>query len=158
MLSFTLEKRLRDFSLDVSLEVGTGTLALIGYSGCGKSTMLRLLAGLLDSDRGRIELDGRVLLDTETGRNVPPEKRNVGFLVQNYALFPHLSVTDNIAYGISRLSQEEQEKRIPDALNLVGIRHLAAAKPGNLSGASSRGSPWPGRWRGVPRTCCWMSL
>ncbi len=138
MLGFTLQKRLRDFSLDVSLEVGTGTLALIGYSGCGKSTMLRLLAGLLDPDGGRIELDGRILLDTETGRNVPPEKRNVGFLVQDYALFPHLSVTDNIAYGISRLKGEEQEKRIQDALNLVGIHHLAAAKPGNLSGGEQQ--------------------
>ena len=138
MLDFTLQKCLRDFSLDVSLEVGTGTLALIGYSGCGKSTMLRLLAGLLDPDGGCIELDGRVLLDTETGKNVPPEKRNVGFLVQNYALFPHLSVTDNIAYGISRLKGEEQDKRVQDALNLVGIRHLAAARPGSLSGGEQQ--------------------
>lgn len=138
MLGFTLEKRLRHFSLDVSLEVETETLALIGYSGCGKSTMLRLLAGLLAPDRGRIELEGRVLQDTETGRNVPPEKRNVGLLVQNYALFPHLSVTDNVAYGISRLSHEEQEKRIQDAFNLVGIRHLAGARPGNLSGGEQQ--------------------
>ncbi len=138
MLDFTLEKRLRDFTLDVSIEVGTETLALIGYSGCGKSTMLRLLAGLLNPDEGRIELDRRVLLDTKAGKNVPPEKRNVGFLVQNYALFPHLSVTDNVAYGISRLSQEEQTKRVQDALNLVGVQHLAEARPGNLSGGEQQ--------------------
>jgi len=138
LLSFTLEKRLRDFTLDLSLEVGADTLVLIGYSGCGKSTMLRLLAGLLDPDKGHIELDGRVLLDTETGKNVPPEKRNVGFLVQNYALFPHLSVTENVAYGISRLNRDEQAKRVQDALNLVGVRHLAGAAPGNLSGGEQQ--------------------
>ncbi|MCA1728689.1 MAG: molybdate ABC transporter substrate-binding protein [Actinobacteria bacterium] len=138
MLGFTLEKRLRDFTLDLSLEVGTETLALIGYSGCGKSTMLRLLAGLLNPDEGRIELDERVLLDTGAGKNVAPEKRNVGFLVQNYALFPHLSVTDNVAYGISRLSREEQTKRVQDALDLVGIQHLATARPGNLSGGEQQ--------------------
>ena len=138
MLSFTLEKLLRDFTLDVSLEVGTETLALIGYSGCGKSTMLRLLAGLLDPDRGRIELDGRVLLDTETGRSVPPEKRNVGYLVQSYALFPHLSVTDNVAYGIRHLDKSEKTQRLEDALNLVGIRHLAEAMPANLSGGEQQ--------------------
>ncbi len=138
MLSFTLEKRLRDFTLDVSLEVGTETLALIGYSGCGKSTMLRLLAGLLDPDKGCIELDGRVLLDTETGRSVPPEKRNVGYLVQSYALFPHLSVADNAAYGIRRLDKGERARRVEDALDLVGIRHLAEATPGNLSGGEQQ--------------------
>ncbi len=138
MLSFTLEKRLRDFTLDLSMEVGADTLVLIGYSGCGKSTMLRLLAGLLPPDKGHVQLDSRVLLDTETGKNVPPEKRNVGFLVQNYALFPHLSVTENVAYGISRLDRDEQAKRVQDALNLVGVRHLAEAAPGNLSGGEQQ--------------------
>ena len=138
MLNFTLEKRLRDFALDLSLEVGIETLVLIGYSGCGKSTMLRLLAGLLDPDRGRIELDGRVLYDAPSGRNLPPEGRNVGLLVQSYALFPHLSVTGNVAYGISRLNRDEQARRVEDALSLVGIRHLAGATPRNLSGGEQQ--------------------
>jgi ABC-type sulfate/molybdate transport systems ATPase subunit len=138
LLSFTLEKRLRDFTLDISLEVGSETLALIGYSGCGKSTMLRLLAGLLDPDRGRIELGGHVLYDAETGTNVSPERRNVGFLVQSYALFPHLSVTHNVAYGISRLSRDERAWRVQNALELVGIQHLAGAMPRNLSGGEQQ--------------------
>lgn len=138
MLSFTLEKSLRDFTLDLSLEVGTETLVLIGYSGCGKSTLLRLLAGLLDADGGRVELDGRVLLDTETGTNLPPEVRNVGFLVQSYALFPHLSVTENVAYGISRLNSDEQARRVEEAFDFVGIRRLAAAMPRNLSGGEQQ--------------------
>ena len=138
MLSFTLEKRLRDFTLGLSLEVGIETLVLIGYSGCGKSTMLRLLAGLLDADSGRVELDGRVLLDTETGRNLPPEGRNVGFLVQSYALFPHLSVTSNVAYGISHLDRDEQARQVEEALDFVGIRYLAGAMPRNLSGGEQQ--------------------
>lgn len=138
MLGFTLEKRLRDFTLNLSLEIGTETLVLIGHSGCGKSTMLKLLAGLLDPDRGRIELDGHVLYDAETGTNVSPERRNVGFLVQSYALFPHLSVTDNVAYGISRLSRDERAWQVQNALELVGIRHLAAAMPRNLSGGEQQ--------------------
>lgn len=139
MLSFDLTKGLRHYTLELSLEVGAETLVLIGHSGCGKSTMLRMLAGLLDPDRGRIELDGRTLLDTESGtKPVPAEERDVGYLVQSYALFPHLSVTDNVAYGISRLSREEQVERVEEALALVGIRHLARAMPRQLSGGEQQ--------------------
>ncbi len=139
MLTFAVKKRLRDFTLDLSLEIGTETHVLIGHSGCGKSTTLRILAGLMDPDQGRIELDGRVLLDTkERGRSVSPEDRDVGYLVQSYALFPHLSVTDNIAYGISRLDKGERKKRVEEALDLVGVRPLANARPGSLSGGEQQ--------------------
>lgn len=121
------------------MEVGAETLVLIGHSGCGKSTMLRMLAGLLEPDRGRIELDGYTLLDTDRGvRPVPAEERDVGYLVQSYALFPHLSVTENVAYGISRLDHGEQVERVEEALALVGIRHLARAMPGELSGGEQQ--------------------
>lgn len=139
MLSFTLRKRLRHFTLDLSLDVGAETLVMIGHSGCGKSTTLRILAGLLSPDSGEIELDGRVLLDTGRGvKGLPPEDRDVGYLVQSYALFPHLSVTDNVAYGISRLDRDEQVRRVEEVLNLVGIRHLAGATPGQLSGGEQQ--------------------
>ena len=139
MLAFSVRKRLRDFTLDLSLEIGTETHVLIGHSGCGKSTTLRILAGLMDPDQGRVELDGRVLLDTEErGRTVLPEDRDVGYLVQSYALFPHLSVTDNIAYGISRLDKGERNKRVEESLDLVGVRHLARAMPGSLSGGEQQ--------------------
>lgn len=139
MLAFDVKKRLRDFTLDLSLEIGTETHVLIGHSGCGKSTTLRILAGLMDPDQGRIELDGRVLLDTkERGKTVPPEDRDVGYLVQSYALFPHLSVTDNIAYGISRLNKAERKRRVEEALDLVGVRPLANARPGSLSGGEQQ--------------------
>lgn len=112
---------------------------MIGHSGCGKSTTLRILAGLLQPDSGEIELDGRVLLDTERGvRGLPPEDRDVGYLVQSYALFPHLSVTDNVAYGITRLGKDEQVERVEEALNLVGIRSLAGAMPRQLSGGEQQ--------------------
>lgn len=138
LLSFTLRKRLRDFTLDLSLEVGAETYVLIGHSGCGKSTMLRMLAGLLDPDEGRIELGDHVLADTKSGWSLPPEDRDVGYLVQSYALFPHLTVTDNIAYGISHLEPAERERRVEEALDLVGVRPLAGAKPGLLSGGEQQ--------------------
>lgn len=101
--------------------------------------MLRMLAGLLEPDGGRIELDGHTLLDTESGtRPVPAEDRDVGYLVQSYALFPHLSVTGNVTYGISRLDHKEQVERVEEALELVGIRHLARAMPGELSGGEQQ--------------------
>lgn len=139
MLSFELKKRLRDFTLDLSLEVGAETLVLIGHSGCGKSTLLRMLAGLLEPDSGNIKLNGNTLLETEGGaKPMPAEERDVGYLVQSYALFPHLSVTENVAYGLSRMSHEDQVQRVEEALELVGIRHLARAMPRELSGGEQQ--------------------
>lgn len=138
MLSFTLTKRLRDFTLDLSLEVSAETYVLIGHSGCGKSTMLRMLAGLLNPDDGRIDLGEHILADTKSGWSLPPEDRDVGYLVQSYALFPHLSVTDNIAYGLSHLEPAERRVRVEEALDLVGVRPLAHARPGGLSGGEQQ--------------------
>lgn len=139
MLSFELKKNLRHFTLDLSMEVGAETLVLIGHSGCGKSTLLRMLAGLLDPDSGSIKLDGNKLLDTQSGaKPMPAEERDVGYLVQSYALFPHLSVTDNVAYGLSGMTLEEQTQRVEEALELVGIRPLARAMPRELSGGEQQ--------------------
>jgi len=117
---------LRAFELDLKLEVPPGTLALVGPSGAGKSTLLRAIAGLARPDRGEIRLGGDVWFSSEEGVNRPPERRSVGFVFQDYALFPHLSVHGNVTYGGRR-----------DALALLerlGIRSLADAKPGELSG------------------------
>lgn len=139
MLSFELKKNLRHFTLDLSMEVGAETLVLIGHSGCGKSTLLRMLAGLIDLDSGNIRLDGNKLLDTHSGaKPMPAEERDVGYLVQSYALFPHLSVTDNVAYGLSGMTLEEQTQRVEEALELVGIRPLARAMPRELSGGEQQ--------------------
>lgn len=138
MLSFQLKKKLRHFTVDISQEIGAETLVLIGHSGCGKSTLLKMLSGLLSPDEGSIRLEDRVLWEKTQGISLPPERRNIGYVFQNYALFPHLTVTNNVAYGISHLEEEEKRERILDALDLLGIRHLAQAKPAMLSGGEQQ--------------------
>jgi molybdenum ABC transporter molybdate-binding protein len=138
MLTYTLKKRLRDFTLDISQEIGTETLVLIGHSGCGKSTTLKMLAGLLSPDEGKIQLSSSVLCDKEQKIDLSPEDRNIGYVFQNYALFPHLSVIDNIAYGISKLPPQERDNRIEDTLAFLGIEALAHSKPAMLSGGEQQ--------------------
>jgi ABC-type sulfate/molybdate transport systems ATPase subunit len=92
---------LRSFDLELTLLVEPGrTVALVGPSGAGKSTVLRAVAGLVRPDRGSIRLGEHVLFDAEQGVDVPPEEREVGLVFQDYALFPHMTVWDNVAYGL----------------------------------------------------------
>ena len=94
---------LREFELSVELGVGQGAcLALVGPSGAGKSTVLRAIAGLHNPERGRVALDGELWLDTATAIDLPAERRNCGYLFQEYALFPHLSAWRNVAFGLDR--------------------------------------------------------
>ena len=90
---------LRSFRLELALAVGRETFALVGPSGAGKTSVLRAVAGLARPERGRIALDGRVLFDASAKIDRPPEDRQVGFVFQEYALFPHMSVEQNVAYG-----------------------------------------------------------
>ncbi|HVI37805.1 MAG TPA: ATP-binding cassette domain-containing protein, partial [Gaiellales bacterium] len=92
-------RQLRSFTLHVELDVD-GVLAVVGPSGAGKSTLLRLIAGLDAPSRGRIECDGNVWFGD--GRDLPPERRRCGFVFQDYALFPHMTVRQNVAYGADR--------------------------------------------------------
>jgi len=125
--------------VQASLSVQAGeTLALVGPSGCGKSTSLRVLAGLARPDSGTVTLDGRPLVDTARGIALPPEERNLGYVVQSYALFPHLTVADNVAYGLSGHDRGERETRVREALDVVSIGHLAARKPRMLSGGEQQ--------------------
>jgi molybdate transport system ATP-binding protein len=125
-LDLTLDHALRSFRLSVELELGRETLALVGPSGAGKSSVLRSIAGLLRPDRGRIALASTAWLDTKTGVDLPPERRSVGLVFQEYALFPHLDVRGNVAFG--------GRARVDELLGRFGISHLAKARPGDLSG------------------------
>jgi molybdenum ABC transporter molybdate-binding protein len=138
LLSFRLEKRLRHFSVSISEQLGAETLVLIGHSGCGKSSTLKMLSGLLSPDEGSIELDQRILWSNKDKIDIPPEDRHIGYVFQNYALFPHLSVADNVAYGISHVAEPEQGQRIEDMLAFLGIASLAQAKPAMLSGGEQQ--------------------
>ncbi|MBA2462066.1 MAG: ABC transporter ATP-binding protein [Actinobacteria bacterium] len=125
-LRVSLDHPLRAFRLSVELELGRETVALVGPSGAGKSSVLRALAGLLTPERGRIVLGPHVWLDTVAGVSLPPERRSVGFVFQEYALFPHLDVRGNVGFG--------GRARVEELLERFRISHLAAARPGDLSG------------------------
>ncbi len=123
---------------DISLEIGKGQiLALLGPSGCGKSTLLRLVAGLETVQRGRIAIGGKPV-SAAPGLNLPPEQRNVGFLFQDYALFPHLNAADNVAFGLRHLGDAERRKRVGDVLERLGVSRLADAYPHTLSGGQQQ--------------------
>jgi molybdate transport system ATP-binding protein len=117
---------LRSFELGVSLSVGGETVALVGPSGAGKTTVLRAIAGLRRPDRGRIALGERVWFDSAAKVDLPPERRSVGLVFQEYALFPHMTVRANVAFG--------GEARVDELLQRLRIGHLAGERPGGLSG------------------------
>jgi len=122
---------------DMSLDVAPGEIvALLGRSGCGKTTLLRIAAGIERQTTGRLCLHGRVIAD-ET-RFEPPETRGIGFVFQDYALFPHLSVQDNVAFGLKRMSRHDASEVALRALERVGLRHHADDYPHELSGGEQQ--------------------
>jgi molybdopterin-binding protein len=125
-LSVSLDHALRSFRLTLGLELGRETVALVGPSGAGKSSVLRAIAGLLRPDSGRVAGGADVWLDTAAGVDLPPERRSVGLVFQEYALFPHLDVRRNVAFGGAARTDELLER--------LRISHLARGRPGDLSG------------------------
>jgi molybdate transport system ATP-binding protein len=125
-LHVDLDHALRSFRLSLALDVAAETVALVGPSGAGKTSVLRAIAGLLRPERGRIALGGETWLDTAARVDLPPERRRVGLVFQEYALFPHLSVRANVAFG--------GRERLDELLERFGIAGLADARPGAISG------------------------
>lgn len=113
-------------------------LALLGPSGCGKTTTLRMIAGLERADSGTLSLDGRTIADPESGVFVPPEEHDIGLVFQDFALFPHLSAAENVAFGISDRSADEREARVAELLDLVGLSDHADNYPEELSGGQKQ--------------------
>jgi molybdate transport system ATP-binding protein len=133
-LEVQLRKRLPGFSLDVQWATGTGVAVLFGPSGAGKTLTLQCLAGLVRPDSGRIAVDGRVLFDSAAGIDVPPQQRQVGYVFQGYALFPHLSVLENVAFGLRHRPRAERRARAADVLARLGLGGLEQRFPRELSG------------------------
>lgn len=138
LLEFDISKTYPGFSLNCQATFGEGVTAIFGTSGSGKSTLLNCIAGLIDPSRGNIRLGERTIFDSESGHRTPPEKRRFGYLFQDSALFPHLSVLDNICYGY-KLTPDHLRRTEPDRLiDLLRIRHLTYRKPDNLSGGEKQ--------------------
>ena len=110
-LSIHIKKKLKDFELAVDFDMDEGIVGFLGSSGCGKSMTLKCIAGIETPDEGRIVLDDEVLFDKKSGINLSPQKRKVGYLFQNYALFPHMTVKKNIEAGLAASGKSKQEKK-----------------------------------------------
>ena len=135
-LSVNIRKNLGDFRLDVAFESGGEVLALLGASGCGKSVTLKCIAGIMTPDEGRIVLNGRVLFDSRQHIDLPPQKRRVGYLFQQYALFPNMSVRQNILSGArGRKDAEEAAEALMEKMHLTELAHK---RPHQLSGGQQQ--------------------
>ena len=132
----TLRSHDREFRLDVSFTAEHDRSVVFGPSGSGKSVTLQCIAGLLKPDEGRIEIGERVLFDSAAGINLRPQERNVGFVFQDYALFPHLTVEQNVAFGLTREIGERNDSgaRVKEFLTLFELGPLARSHPRSLSG------------------------
>jgi molybdate transport system ATP-binding protein len=126
------------FVLTMHIEAGPELLVVFGPSGAGKSLTLRALAGLIRPASGRISLHDHLLFDSGRGINVPPQARGIGYVPQNYALFPHLTIAGNIGYGLKGLSAGERSRRVSELASLMGLDDLADRFPGEISGGQGQ--------------------
>jgi len=133
-LSVEITKRLPEFTLDVAWSAGDGVAVLFGPSGAGKTLTLQCLAGLIRPDTGRIVVDDRVLFDSATGVDLRPQHRRVGYVFQGYALFPHLTVGQNVAFGLLDRPRAERLARAAEVMERLGLAGLEHRRPGELSG------------------------
>ncbi len=133
-----IEKDFADFSLKANFRVDRRPFGILGASGSGKSMTLRCVAGLTMPNKGRIVLNNRVLFDSEAKVDVPARHRKIGYLFQNYALFPHLTVEQNIAFGIRHLPKKEQQQRISEKLQMIQLGDLRRRFPYQLSGGQQQ--------------------
>ena len=133
-----IEKQMGDFHLDVSFDTGDGFHGLLGPSGCGKSMTLRCIAGVARPDRGHIEVNGVTLFDSEHGIDLPPQQRNVGLLFQNYALFPNMTVEQNLRTVTRGMERREADRRIDSILHRFHLENRRGHLPRQLSGGEQQ--------------------
>jgi molybdate transport system ATP-binding protein len=133
-----VERKLGDFTIAAAFQAGPGLTALFGPSGAGKTSILNMIAGVLHPARGRIAVDGQVLFDSEAGVDLKPNHRRVGYIFQDARLFPHLSVYNNLLYGYRRTDEAQRYAEPDHIVELLGIAHLLARRPGSLSGGEQQ--------------------
>ncbi len=142
LLEATIKKKLKEFDLDLSFSAGPGCLGILGPSGCGKSMTLKSIAGIVTPDSGRISLDGgqRILYDSNRRINLRPQKRRAGYLFQNYALFPNMTVEENIMAGLKSLKKDRtfRKQRTIEMIRRFRLEGLEKRYPGQLSGGQQQ--------------------
>ena len=138
-LEVHIEKKLNGFTLRSDFTAGNTATAILGASGCGKSMTLRCIAGIVKPDKGRIVLDGRVLFDSGQHIDLPPQQRGVGLLFQNYALFPNMTVEQNILCGLkAEIDKAARKARCAEMLQAMRLESLAKRYPAQLSGGQQQ--------------------
>ncbi len=138
MLDVRISHRLSGFELDVRFQADKEITVLFGPSGSGKSLTLQCIAGIVRPKAGRIAARGRVLFDSEAGVSLPARERRIGYVPQNYALFPHLTVEENIAYGLRGLSAAQRTARVQEMVSLTALGGLESRRPRELSGGQQQ--------------------
>lgn len=138
MLEIIIQKQLRDFSLELNLTTPGGVTVLFGRSGMGKSMTLACVAGLATPDAGRIVVNGQTFFDSEASINLRPQQRRVGYVTQDYLLFPHLTVWQNVAFGLIEQTRPERERIVQEALAWLDLEALAQQRPRELSGGQQQ--------------------
>ena len=137
-IELRLQKKVGGFDLDVQWEAGDETVALFGFSGSGKSLTLRLIAGLMKPDAGRVLVNGRPYFDSEAKIDIKAKARRLGFVFQDYALFPHMSVEKNIAYGLTGAGGPEREEKVSEMIRRFRLGGLERALPSEISGGQKQ--------------------
>jgi ABC-type sulfate/molybdate transport systems ATPase subunit len=137
-LQVDIIKKLPGFNLQVCLSCEQGIIGVLGASGAGKSMLLKCIAGLVDPDEGRIIVNGKTFFDSDKKINLPPRERTAGFLFQNYALFPHLTIADNIAFGLDNLSKADKHKKAVALMERFNLSGMAKRYPSQISGGQQQ--------------------
>jgi molybdate transport system ATP-binding protein len=137
-LSLKLFREVNGFTLDISWEMENELAVLFGFSGAGKSMTLNLLAGLARAERGFIRLGDSILFDSSCDIFVPPQKRAIGYVFQDLALFPHMTVRQNISYGAFGLRGDERNERVQDMMDMLYLRRFAEKYPSEISGGQKQ--------------------
>jgi molybdate transport system ATP-binding protein len=137
-LQLDVDHRLGELALRVTCSLSAPWTVLFGPSGAGKTSLLRILGGLIRPDHGQVVLHGRTVVDTVRGAWVPPARRAIGFVTQRPTLFPNMNVTANVAFGLSALSRRSSDERVAQMLELFQGVHLATRMPADLSGGEKQ--------------------
>jgi ABC-type sulfate/molybdate transport systems ATPase subunit len=137
-LSVRLGKKVNGFTLDVAWEIGNELTVLFGYSGAGTSMTLQMIAGLLMPDEGFVRIDTTTMFESSSKINVPPQKRHVGYVFQDLALFPHMTVLDNILYGATGLARSEKTVRATEIIECFRLNSLENKYPSEISGGQKQ--------------------